>query len=118
MQANTMLCLDMSKCQFDMENFNVIRTNYHSSVKVRVLLPWGGGCRGEGGKHMLSLMSLLPGWDTSGHKKILSPLIGQKFKMANGKQSSDWTIIQNGGWACDWTRSQDGRGKSNHLTGQ
>ena len=49
----------------------------------------------------------------SGHigtqKKILSPLIGQKFKMANGKQSFDWTIIQNGGWACDWTRSQDGR---------
>ena len=51
-------------------------------------------------------------------KKILSPLIGQKFKMANGKQPSDWTIIQNGGWACDWTRSQDGRRKSSHLIGQ
>ena len=42
-------------------------------------------------------------------KKILSPLIGQKFKMANGKQSSDWTIIQDGRWACDWTKIQDGR---------
>ena len=58
----------------------------------------------------------------SGHigtqKKILSPLIGQKFKMANGKQSSDWTIIQSSRWACDWTRSQDGRGKNSHLIGQ
>ena len=54
-------------------------------------------------------------WDT---KKILSLQIRQKFKMANGKQSSDWTIIQNGGWACDWTRSQDGRGKNSHLIEQ
>ena len=32
-------------------NFNsipIIRTNYHSSVKVRVLLPWGGH-GGQGG---------------------------------------------------------------------
>ena len=28
-------------------------------------------------------------------------LIGQKFKMADGKQSSDWTIIQDGNSACD-----------------
>ena len=75
-----------------------------------------GGVRG--GSRMSSLMSLPPGRDTSGQKKILLPLIGQKFKMANGKQSSDWTIIQNGGWACDWTRSQDDGGKSNHLIGQ
>ena len=27
-----------------------------------------------------------------------SSLIGQKCKMADGKQSSDWTIIQDGGW--------------------
>ena len=26
-----------------------------------------------------------------------SPLIGQEFKMADGKQPSDWTIIQDGG---------------------
>ena len=69
MQANTMLCLDMSKCQFDMENFNIIpiiRTNYHSSVKVRVLSPRGGkGVRG--GTRMCSLTSLPHGWDTSGH---------------------------------------------------
>ena len=76
----------------------------------------GGGVRG--GSRMCSLISLPPGQDTSGHKKILLPLIGQKFKMANGKQSSDWTIIQNGRWDCDWTRSQDGGGKSNHLIGQ
>ena len=25
-------------------------------------------------------------------------LIGQKCKMADGKQYSDWTIIQDGGW--------------------
>ena len=25
-------------------------------------------------------------------------LIGQKCKMADGKQSSDWTIIHDGGW--------------------
>ena len=58
----------------------------------------------------------------SGHigtqKKILLPLIGQKFKMANGKKPSDWTIIQNGGWTCDWTRSQDAGGKSSRLIGQ
>ena len=48
-------------------NFNIIpiiRTNYHSSVKVRVLLPRGG----EGGMCMGSLTSLLHGQDTSGHK--------------------------------------------------
>ena len=45
-------------------------------------------------------------------------LIGQKFKMADEKQSSDWTIIQDGNLACDWTRIQDGRWKSSHLIGQ
>ena len=45
-------------------------------------------------------------------------LIGQKCKMAGGKQSSDWTIIQDGNLACDWTRIQDGRWKSSHLIGQ
>ena len=45
-------------------------------------------------------------------------LIGQKFKMADGKQSSDWTIIQDGNSACDWTRIQDGGWKSSHLIGQ
>ena len=47
-------------------------------------------------------------------------LIGQKFKMADGKQSSDWTIIQDGNSTCDWTRIQDGDGrwKSSHLIGQ
>ena len=35
-----------------------------------------------------------------------SSLIGQKFKMADGKLSSDWTIIQDGEW------------KSSHLIGQ
>ena len=34
-------------------------------------------------------------------------LIGQKCKMADGKQPSDWTIIQDGNSACDWTRIQD-----------
>ena len=47
-----------------------------------------------------------------------SSLIGQKCKMADGKQSSDWTIIQYGNLACDWTRIQDGEWKSNHLIGQ
>ena len=37
-----------------------------------------------------------------------SSLIGQKCKMADGKQSSDWIIIQDGNSACDWTRIQDG----------
>ena len=45
-------------------------------------------------------------------------LIGQKCKMADGKQSSDWTIIQDGNSACDWTRIQDGKLKSSHLIGQ
>ena len=27
-----------------------------------------------------------------------SPLIGQEFKMVDGKQPSDWTIIQDGRW--------------------
>ena len=45
-------------------------------------------------------------------------LIGQKFKMADGKQSSDWTIIQDGNSACDWTRIQYGEWKSSHLIGQ
>ena len=45
-------------------------------------------------------------------------LIGQKFKMADGKQSSDWTIIQDGNSACDWTTIQDGEWKSSHLIGQ
>ena len=41
----------------------------------------GGGCGGdEGGS---------------------SSLIGQKCKTADGKQSSDWTIIQDGNSACD-----------------
>ena len=47
-----------------------------------------------------------------------SSLIGQKFKMADAKQSSDWTIIQDGNSACDWTRIQDGKWKSSHLIGQ
>ena len=47
-----------------------------------------------------------------------SSLIGQKSKMADGKQSSDWTIIQDGNSACDWTRIQDGEWKSSHLIGQ
>ena len=47
-----------------------------------------------------------------------SSLIGQKCKMAGGKQSSDWTIIQDGNSACDWTRIQDGGWKSSHLIGQ
>ena len=35
-----------------------------------------------------------------------SPLIGQEFKIVDGKQPSDWTIIQDGGLAYDWTRIQ------------
>ena len=35
-----------------------------------------------------------------------SSLIGQKCKMADGKQSSDWTRIQDGEW------------KNSHLIGQ
>ena len=53
----------------------IIRTNYDSSVEVRVLCK--GGLRGEG---------------------LSSSLIGQKCKMADGKQPSDWTIIQDGRW--------------------
>ena len=45
-------------------------------------------------------------------------LIGQKCKMADGRQSSDWTIIQDGNSACDWTIIQDGKWKSSHLIGQ
>ena len=58
-------------------------SNKMSSVEVRVLCQGGAG----GGK---------------------SSLIGQKCKMADGKQPSDWTIIQDGKSACDWTRIQDG----------
>ena len=47
-----------------------------------------------------------------------SPLIGQECKMADRKQPSDWTIIQDGGSVCDWTRIQDGGLKSSHLIGQ
>ena len=47
-----------------------------------------------------------------------SSLIGQKCKMVDGKQPSDWTIIQDGNSACDWTRIQDGKWKSSHLIGQ
>ena len=47
-----------------------------------------------------------------------SSLIGQKCKMADGKQTSDWTIIQDGKSACDCTRIQDGEWKSSHLIGQ
>ena len=62
----------------------VIKLLMPSSVKVRVL------CHGRGmGGGSLSL-------------------IGQKFKMADGKQSSDWTTIQDGNSACDLTRIQDG----------
>ena len=38
-------------------------------------------------------------------------LIGQKFTMVDGKQSSDWTIIQDDNSVCDWTRIQDGEWK-------
>ena len=69
---------------------------YDSSVEVRVLC--NGGCTGR--------------WGGS------SSLIGQKFKMADGKQSSYWTKIQDGNSACDWTRIQDGEWKSSHLIGQ
>ena len=55
----------------------VSETAVISSVKVRVLCHewgvWGGSLS----------------------------LIGQKCKMADGKQSSDWTIIQDGNSACD-----------------
>ena len=69
-------------------------TSCISSVEVRALCH-GGGVRGGS-----------------------SSLIGQKCKMADGKQSSDWTIIQDGNSACDWTRIQDGEWKSSHLIGQ
>ena len=68
-----------------------------SSVKVRVLCQEGGAGVWGGGS---------------------SSLIGQKCKIADGKQSSDWTIIQDGNSTCDWTRIQDGRWKSSHLIGQ
>ena len=68
-----------------------------SSVEVRVLCRLGGGGLGEG---------------------VKSSLIGQKCKMADGKQPSDWTLIQDGNSACDWTRIQDGKWKSSHLIGQ
>ena len=32
---------------------------------------------------------------------VKSPLIGQECKMVDGKQPSDWTIIQDGSSACD-----------------
>ena len=75
----------------------------------------GGGVGGRGLAHAQSDFTSARSGHIGTQKKILSPLIGQKFKMANGKQSSDWTIIQNGRWACDWTRSQDGGGKNSHL---
>ena len=65
-----------------------------SSVKLRVLCQ-EGGCGGG---------QLISDWS--------------KYKMADGKQSSYWTIIQDGNSACDWTRIQDGRWKSSHLIGQ
>ena len=71
-----------------------IRGVQSSSVEVRVLCQGGGG---KGGK---------------------SPLIELECKMADRKQPPDWTIIQDGGPACDWTRIQDGRWKSSHLIGQ
>ena len=87
MQVNTMLCLDMSKCQFDMENFNVIpiiRTNYHSSAEVIVLSPWGGeGVRGGGQAHAQSDIT----YTQLGHKKNFI--------------ASDWTKIQDGKWKAD-----------------
>ena len=62
-----------------MENLNIIpiiRTNYDRSVEVRVLSEEGGeGVRG-----------------------VSSSLIGQKYKMVDGKQPSAWTRIQDGGW--------------------
>ena len=66
---------------------------HHSSVEVRVL------CHRGGREGKLSL-------------------IGQKCKMADGKQPSDWTIIQDSNSACDWTRIQDGEWKSSHLIRQ
>ena len=53
-----------------------------------------------------------------GGERGSSSLIKQKCKMADGKQLSDWTIIQDGNLACDWTRIQDGEWKSSHLIGQ
>ena len=75
----------------------VVSANYHqffivykkSSVKVRVLCQEGGS--GVGGS---------------------SSLIGQKSKMVDGKQSSDWTIIQDGNLACDWTEFKMADGKA------
>ena len=45
-------------------------------------------------------------------------LIGPKCKMADGKQPSDWTIIQDCNSTCDWTSIQDGEWKNSHLIGQ
>ena len=36
-----------------------------------------------------------------GDRGVTLPLIGQECKMADGKQPSDWTIIQDGDSACD-----------------
>ena len=68
---------------------------WRSSVELRVLCQGGGVWGG-----------------------LSSSLIGQKCKMVDGKQPSDWTIIQDGNSACDWTRIQDGEWKSSHLIGQ
>ena len=42
---------------------------------------------------MCCLTSLPPGQDPLGHKKNFIASDWKKFKMANGKQISDWTII-------------------------
>ena len=74
-----------------------------SSLEVRVLCQGGG--QGAGGHaHAQSDVTSAQSGHIRTQKKFLSPLIGKEFKMANGKQPSDWTIIQDGRWACDWTR--------------
>ena len=92
MQANTLLCLHMSKWQFNMENLNIIpiiRTNYDSSVEVRVLCKEGHeGVRGELVSDWTKMQDgrwKAAFWLDNNSKMATRPVIGQEFKMANGK---------------------------------
>ena len=77
----------MCKWQFNIENPNIItiiRTNYDSSVKVRVL------CNEGGAAHLWLVKN--PRWQIESSlligqlfKMATRPVIGQEFKMVDGK---------------------------------
>ena len=86
-----MICKFLSKARrLRRDNELLVNDNPHQQLRTESSMPGG---RGVGGQITSDWTRIQDGrWNNK------LPLIGQEFKVADGKQPSDWTIIQDGRW--------------------